>query len=57
MSTIWVNRPKNHYIITADGETFHADAYRLDYKKTILDLRKAGYKKINICCIGKHHTY
>ena len=53
MSTIWVNKPMRHYIITTDQKTFEIDRDWLDYKATIARLRAAGYTGIKINCIGK----
>lgn len=54
---IWVNTPKNHYIITTDQQIFYVDRYNLDYKKTVANLKKAGYTNINIAHIGKNTTF
>ena len=51
------NAPKNHYIITADGDRFEVDFYRLDYKNAVQNLRRLGYNKINIVCVGKNVTF
>jgi len=53
MSTIWINKPKRHYIITTDQKTFTVDSDWLDYKSTIARLKAAGYTGIIINCIGK----
>ena len=50
--TIWVGRPKRHYIVTTDQGTLEHDAIYLDYKGTIANLKKAGYTNINISCVG-----
>lgn len=49
--------PRNHYIITTDQTTFHVDRIRLDYKKTIENLTRAGYTNISIVHAGKNVTW
>lgn len=56
-NVIWVNKPKRHYIITTDQATFTVDLDRLDYRKTIANMRKAGYTNINIACVGYNVTF
>lgn len=53
MSTIWVNKPTRHYIITTDKATFEIDRDYLDYKSVIKTLKQAGHNNIKINCIGK----
>ena len=56
-NTIWVNKPKRHYIITTDQGTFEVDRNRLDYRQTIINLKMAGYTNINISCVGYNVTF
>ena len=53
---IWVGCQK-HYIVTTDQATFYVDRYNLDYKKTIQNLKNAGYTNINITCLGFNTTW
>lgn len=53
---IWITTP-NIYIVTTDQCTFKVERYKLDYKQTIINLKKAGYTNINICCIGRNVTF
>jgi len=57
--TYWANRPKNAYIIETDQGTYQVEAYRLDYKETIKQMRNQGYTNIKINFIGRaiHYTY
>ena len=48
--------PDNVYIVTTDQATFQVIRHRLDYKKTIANLKAAGYTNINICYVGKNVT-
>jgi len=50
--TIWINKPKRRYIVTTAQRQFVVDRFRLDYKQTIVNLKKAGYTNINISCVG-----
>ena len=51
-NTLWIEKPKRHYIITTDQKTFEVEADFLDYKKTIKKLSDSGYTNININYIG-----
>lgn len=50
--TIWINKPKRLYIVSTDQGTFKVSRERLDYKQTIINMKKAGYTNINISYIG-----
>ena len=54
---IWINKPKRHYIITTKQGTFEIDRDFLDYKKTIENMKKAGYTNINISFVGYNVTF
>ena len=56
---VWINKPKRLYIIETDKKTFKVECERMDYKKTIISLKQAGYKNINISCLGfaLHNNY
>ena len=56
-NTIWINKPKKHYIITTDQKTFYVDRRNLDYKKTIENMKRAGYTNINISFVGYNVTW
>ena len=49
--------PQNIYKITTAQKTFTVSRYRLDYKKTIANLKAAGYTDINITYLGKNVTF
>jgi len=51
-NTIWINKPKRTYIIETDRGTFRVEREYLDYKKTVTELIKAGYKDIKINYLG-----
>ena len=54
--TIWAGTPKNHYIVTTDQGRFHLDADgRIDYKKTIANIKAAGYTNVRITYIGRRY--
>jgi len=52
-STIWHTLP-NVYKITCDQGEFFVSEYRLNYKETIADLKKAGYTHVYITCLGRN---
>ena len=50
---VWIATPKL-YKVTADGEIFyHRTQGNLDYKKTVINFKKAGYTDINILYMGR----
>ena len=59
MSIIWINKPKRVYIIETDQKTFRVETEFLNYKNTVISLKKQGYTNIHINYIGyaMHNNY
>ena len=53
---IW-DSPEKLYKVTTDQKEFLVHAKNLDYKKTIENMKRAGYTNINIFCMGRDVTF